>query len=105
MWVLLADRGQGIPRSLAAVAPYITDDQVAVETAFRETISGRAPERRGNGLKFVREVIESRLRRGLACRSATGQIHLGDLGEHCSAVLTSIARKKGRTITLFVWES
>ena len=29
----------------------------AVEVAFTEFISGRAPEKRGNGLKLVREVV------------------------------------------------
>ena len=29
----------------------------ALKTAFTEVISGRAPEHRGNGLKFVKEVV------------------------------------------------
>jgi hypothetical protein len=105
VWVLLADRGQGIPSSLAAVAPHLASDQDAIETAFRMVVSGRAPERRGNGLKFVRSIIESESGRGLGCRSATGQIHFGELGEECSAVLAQIVRTRAGTITVFVWET
>ncbi|MDR0646119.1 MAG: hypothetical protein LBG46_03940 [Elusimicrobiota bacterium] len=36
----------------------IKDDQMAVKTALTETISGRAPEQRGNGLKFVSNAVK-----------------------------------------------
>ncbi len=39
------------------VRPRLESHVVAVEVAFTEFISGRAPEKRGNGLKLVREVI------------------------------------------------
>lgn len=55
--IVLADRGLGVFRTLKRVKPSIKNDQDAIHTAFTETISGRAPEARGNGLKFVREVI------------------------------------------------
>ena len=55
--VVLADRGQGILQTLKRVKPELRNDLEALKTAFTETISGRAPEARGNGLKFVREVI------------------------------------------------
>lgn len=55
--VVLADRGQGILQTLKRVKPELANDQEALKTAFTETISGRAPEARGNGLKFVREII------------------------------------------------
>ena len=55
--IALADRGLGILRTLKRVKPSIENDEDALYTAFTETISGRAPEARGNGLKFVREVI------------------------------------------------
>jgi len=39
------------------VRPGIKSDEEALHTAFTEIVSGRAPEARGNGLKFVREVV------------------------------------------------
>ena len=56
--IVLADRGQGLYKTLKRVKPEIKDDQEALKTAFTEIISGRAPENRGNGLKYVRRVVE-----------------------------------------------
>ena len=55
--VVLADRGLGILETLRRVRPGLPSHVVAVEVAFTEFISGRAPEKRGNGLKLVREVV------------------------------------------------
>lgn len=55
--IALADRGQGIFTTLKRVKPEMTDDAQALSVAFTEIISGRAPEARGNGLKFVRKSI------------------------------------------------
>ena len=55
--IVLADRGQGILTTLKRVRPALTSDGDALKTAFTETLSGRFPEARGNGLKFVRKVI------------------------------------------------
>lgn len=55
--VVLADRGIGILETLSRVRPELQTDQAALKVAFTETVSGRAPEARGNGLKYVREVI------------------------------------------------
>jgi hypothetical protein len=55
--VVLADRGLGILETLRQVRPSLSSHVAAVEVAFTEFISGRAPEKRGNGLKLVREVI------------------------------------------------
>lgn len=57
--IVLADRGQGIRATLQRVRPDISTDTDALTIAFTEYVSGRAPERRGNGLKFVREVAET----------------------------------------------
>ena len=35
----------------------LIDAEQALKVAFTETISGRLPEARGNGLKFVRSII------------------------------------------------
>lgn len=55
--VVLADRGLGILQTLRQVRPELPSHVAAVEVAFTEFISGRAPEKRGNGLKLVREVV------------------------------------------------
>lgn len=57
--IVLADRGQGIFKTLARVMPSIKNDKEALKTAFTKYISGRAPEDRGNGLKFVKDVVLS----------------------------------------------
>lgn len=55
--VVLADRGLGILSTLQRVRPQLTNSEDALKVAFTETLSGRYPETRGNGLKFVRSVI------------------------------------------------
>ncbi|MCX6812363.1 MAG: hypothetical protein NTW79_01945 [Candidatus Berkelbacteria bacterium] len=56
--IVLADRGQGILKTLKRVKPELKNDEDALATAFNEKISGRAPESRGNGLKFVKESVK-----------------------------------------------
>lgn len=56
---VLADRGQGVLKTLRRVKTDLDNDRDALVTAFTEFLSGRAPERRGNGLKFVREISET----------------------------------------------
>ncbi len=55
--IVLADRGQGILTTLKRVKPELKSHQDALLTAFTKVISGRAPEYRGNGLKFVKDVV------------------------------------------------
>lgn len=55
--IVLADRGQGILTTLKRVKPDLATDQEALKVAFTEVLSGRSPESRGNGLKFVRKVV------------------------------------------------
>ena len=55
--IVLADRGRGILQTLRNVKSDIHNDKEALRIAFTEVISGRAPEARGNGLKFVRESV------------------------------------------------
>jgi excisionase family DNA binding protein len=55
--LVLADRGQGVLATLERVRPSLKTHSEAVLVAFSEILSGRAPENRGNGLKFVRKVI------------------------------------------------
>ncbi len=55
--IVLADRGLGILATLKRVKPELHTDKEALKVAFTEILSGRAPESRGNGLKFVRKIV------------------------------------------------
>lgn len=59
MTVALADRGRGVLKTLQSVKPELKEGTDALRVAFTERISGRAPEPRGNGLKFVKENVKS----------------------------------------------
>jgi hypothetical protein len=55
--IILADRGLGILFTLKKVRPNLKSHKEALKVAFTETVSGRAPESRGNGLKFIRNIV------------------------------------------------
>ncbi|MEK7461240.1 MAG: helix-turn-helix domain-containing protein [Patescibacteria group bacterium] len=55
--IVLADRGVGILATLRRVRPELATHEEALRVAFTEIITGRAPEHRGNGLKYVRRAI------------------------------------------------
>ena len=55
--IVLADRGQGILKTLKRAKPDLTTHKDALRVAFTEFITGRIPEKRGNGLKKVKEII------------------------------------------------
>jgi hypothetical protein len=55
--IVLADRGQGILTTLKRVRPNLKNDSEALVTAFTEKVSGRSPENRGNGLKYVKKIL------------------------------------------------
>ena len=57
--IILADFGRGLKKSLESVKICETSLE-AIKVAFTEQVSGRAPEQRGNGLKFVLETIKSK---------------------------------------------
>lgn len=54
---VLADRGLGVLTTLKRVKPELNTDKDALRVAFTEILSGRSPENRGNGLKFVRKIV------------------------------------------------
>lgn len=58
--LIISDRGQGIKKTLSRIIPDIHCDKDAVEIAFTKVISGRSPEQRGNGLKFVASAVKDR---------------------------------------------
>lgn len=55
--IVIADSGLGILKTLQRVKPELKNDKDALKIAFTKIVSGRAPEARGNGLKFVRENV------------------------------------------------
>lgn len=55
--IVLADRGLGVLTTLRRVRKDLTCSTDALRVAFTEKISGRYPESRGNGLKFVRSIV------------------------------------------------
>ncbi|MDR0486131.1 MAG: hypothetical protein LBH29_05335 [Elusimicrobiota bacterium] len=57
-FLIIADRGQGIKKTLSNVREIETDEQ-AVSIAFSDIISGRYPEQRGNGLKFTANAVRA----------------------------------------------
>jgi hypothetical protein len=101
-WVLIADRGQGVFASLKKVLPMLQSDQEALEIAFQKHISGRSPERRGNGLKFVRSIINGNSSRGLFFHSGEGSLILGKLGEEARSEIISSGTGVG-TFSLILW--
>lgn len=73
--IVLADRGRGVKATLQQVRPNLTTDVDALRVAFTEIVSGRNPEKRGNGLKVVRNVVESK-EIGLLFRSGIGLVNI-----------------------------
>ncbi|OGY32344.1 MAG: hypothetical protein A3C02_04355 [Candidatus Andersenbacteria bacterium RIFCSPHIGHO2_02_FULL_45_11] len=73
--IILADRGRGVQTTLLHVRPNLTNDIDALRVAFTEIVSGRDPEKRGNGLKVIRRVAEASSI-GLLFRSGLGVVHI-----------------------------
>jgi hypothetical protein len=105
-WALIADRGRGMHQSLKLVEPNLKNDQQAIETAFTKVISGRFPEKRGNGLKFVSGIMNHAKPRGLFCLSGEGMITLGQKGEDTKKVILPHIKQKQDfgTLTFICWE-
>lgn len=59
--IVLADRGQGILATLSKTRPELVTHREALRVAFTELVSGRSAESRGNGLKYVKEVVAGNL--------------------------------------------
>lgn len=86
-WIVVADRGQGVRASLSRVDPSIHSDQDALDAAFSRILSGRSPEKRGNGLKFVKQIVNGDSKRGLLFLSGNGRMILGSLGPSMEKVV------------------
>lgn len=57
--IVLADKGVGVLNTLKEIIPGLDNYKDALRVAFTEIVSGRSPESRGNGLKYVRSIIEN----------------------------------------------
>jgi hypothetical protein len=101
----LADRGRGIHASLKNTLPELKNDQDAIDVAFERVVSGRFPEQRGNGLKYVRKVINGNPGRALFARSGAGTFKCGGLNNYFSLIstLTSSSTYPFGTLTLCRW--
>lgn len=75
--IFLADRGQGVLRTLKKVKRGLTKNTEALRVAFTERISGRSPENRGNGLKFVKENVKNK-KMNLIFSSGNAQVELNN---------------------------
>jgi len=104
MWIVISDRGQGVLSSLRKVVPELKNDQEALETAFQKRISGRSPEQRGNGLKFVRNIINGNVDRGLLYLSGRGKVLLGNLVQEASQLFEIKKTTEKGTFSLLIWK-
>jgi hypothetical protein len=75
----ITDRGVGLLATLRRADPTIRTPDEAIEAAFARVLSGRAPERRGNGLKFVRSVVNAHPTRSLVACSGGATARFGSL--------------------------
>lgn len=105
--IIIADRGQGIFSSLKRVEPSIQNAEEALNTAFSKVLSGRFPENRGNGLKFVRQSINGHNQRGLCCLSSGGEFDCGTKGPDLLRELKGLQHKASDpnrgTLTIIEW--
>ncbi len=76
----ISDRGRGILNSLKAALPSLETHREALLASLTKRISGRTPEKRGNGLKYVVEVL-TRLPVGVFT------LQTGDASFHCNLPL------------------
>lgn len=86
--VVLADRGNGILSTLKRVRPELATHAEALQVAFTEIVSGRAPEDRGNGLKFVRKIITTHPM-SLIFQSGDAKLHISNDMQNLSIIKSS----------------
>lgn len=73
--ILIIDRGQGIQSSLSLSGIRLPSSQDYIDKAFNDIVSGRAPEKRGNGLKLVKSIVQ-KLNLKLWVKTGTAQYSL-----------------------------
>lgn len=101
-FTLICDRGRGIKQSLSSVYSLKDEDKSFVSIAFQKVITGRAPEKRGNGLKFVRKNILS-CGLGLICKSDDEIFHLGKDHDSFSREIEGLTNTNTGVLTYIYW--
>lgn len=97
---IIADRGRGIKESLQGVYKLLPAENSYTEVAFEKVITGRAPESRGNGLKFTkRSILKCDV--GFYCVSAGEDIYIGRLPSSDLSILTDNKSIGPGTLSLF----
>lgn len=86
-FIYLCDFGAGLKTTLSKIISEINDDKAAIEVAFTKPVSGRAPELRGNGLKFtISSIVENNwslhYHSGNAICNADGNGYTFDLSDY-----------------------
>lgn len=99
---IICDRGRGIKQSLSSVYQLTNEDKNYISIAFSKIITGRAPEKRGNGLKFVKSSI-LKCNVGLSCKSGDEFIHFGKSEDDFSLELKNMNQLNPGVFTYFYW--
>ncbi len=102
--IIIGDAGQGIAKSLRSAHHDIQSNQEAIEIAFAKILSGRFPEKRGNGLKFVAKIINHTKPRGLVCLSGDSVYATGQKKADLMTLVRSCYTESSVTGTVtFIW--
>lgn len=101
-FAIVADRGRGIKQSLSQTYTLDKNEDSYIQVAFNKIISGRAPERRGNGLKFTKKNILN-CNMGLYCLSDSEKISFGLSPNKKVQNLIQHNLQNSGTITFFYW--
>lgn len=101
-FALICDRGRGIKQSLSSVYSLTKEDKDYISIAFSKVITGRAPEKRGNGLKFVKKnILNCGL--GLFCKSGDDSFGLGKTPDMFAQQLKSSSLINTGVLTYIYW--
>lgn len=101
-YCLIADRGQGVKSSLSKVYTLQSEDDSYLSVAFSRVITGRAPEKRGNGLKFSKRSL-SKCNLNLYCSSNSEQIYLGAFEKEFENPFLNSQLSFQGTLTFIYW--
>jgi hypothetical protein len=99
---IICDRGRGIKQSLSSVYTLTEEDTNYVNIAFSKVITGRAPEKRGNGLKFAKKNILS-CGLGLLCLSEEAPFLIGKKLDAGALELRNSNRKNNGVLNYIYW--
>lgn len=101
-YCLIADRGRGIKASLSSAYQLSATEPTYISVAFQKVISGRAPEKRGNGLKYTKKnVLKCQL--NLFCNSDCEKIFIGDSQKESMNPFAQQDFKNSGTLTFIYW--